>query len=83
MNTIQEGMKARDRIKAINGCSDTTMPYEWDVKPDTVSTCVEYQGCKPGYPLIWCPTHGLGHSDQKPTSTFGFWKFWSGLPARP
>jgi poly(3-hydroxybutyrate) depolymerase len=83
MNTIQEGMKARDRIKAINGCSDTTLPYQWDTNPNTVSTCVAYQGCKPGYPLIWCPTHGKGHSDQKPLSTTGFWKFWSSLPPRP
>ena len=80
MNTIAEGMKARDRIKAINGCSDTTMPYQWDVKPDTMSTCVAYQGCQPGFPLIWCPTHNKGHSDQKPITTTGLWKFWMSLP---
>ncbi|HEY3665474.1 MAG TPA: hypothetical protein VGL19_05715 [Polyangiaceae bacterium] len=79
-NVIAEGMKARDRIKAINGCSDTTMPYEWDTNAATMSTCVQYQGCKPGFPLIWCPTHGKGHSDQVPISTIGFWKFWSALP---
>ena len=78
-NTIEEGMKARDRIKAINGCSDATMPYEWDTNPGTQSTCLQYQGCKPGFPLIWCPTHGKGHSDQVPISTTGFWKFWSAL----
>jgi polyhydroxybutyrate depolymerase len=82
-NTIQMGMVARDRIKAINGCSDQTVPYEWDVNPATPSTCVEYVGCKPGYPLVWCPTHGKGHSDQVPISTVGFWKFWSALPPRP
>ena len=79
-NVIAEGMKARDRIKAINGCSDQTMPYEWDTNANTMSTCVQYQGCKPGFPLIWCPTHGKGHSDQVPISTTGFWKFWSALP---
>jgi poly(3-hydroxybutyrate) depolymerase len=79
-NVIAEGMKARDRIKAINGCSDTTMPYEWDTNPSTMSTCIQYQGCKPGFPLVWCPTHGKGHSDQVPISTTGFWKFWSALP---
>jgi polyhydroxybutyrate depolymerase len=79
-NVIAEGMKARDRIKAINGCSDMTMPYEWDTNATTVSTCVQYQGCKPGFPLVWCPTHGKGHSDQVPISTTGFWKFWSALP---
>jgi poly(3-hydroxybutyrate) depolymerase len=83
MNTIQEGMKARDRIKAINGCSDETMPYQWDVNANTMSTCVAYQGCKAGYPLIWCPTHNKGHSDQVPITTVGLWKFWSSLPPRP
>ncbi len=79
-NVIAEGMKARDRVKAMNGCSDETVPYEWDTKSTTVSTCVQYQGCKPGFPLIWCPTHGKGHSDMVPISTTGFWKFWSALP---
>jgi poly(3-hydroxybutyrate) depolymerase len=79
-NKFEEGIKARDRIKAINGCSDATMPYEWDTNPSTPSTCVQYQGCKDGYPLIWCPTHGKGHSDQVPITTTGAWKLWSSLP---
>jgi polyhydroxybutyrate depolymerase len=82
MNTIEEGIKARDRLKAINGCSDTTLPYQWDVNPDTPSVCVQYQGCMPGYPLIWCQTQGKGHSDGKPMTTVGLWKFWSSLPPR-
>ncbi|HVJ16459.1 MAG TPA: hypothetical protein VM686_13550 [Polyangiaceae bacterium] len=80
MNLIQEGINARDRIKAINGCSDETLPYAWDVNPDTPSTCVEYQGCQPGFPLIWCPTHDKGHSNQVPLTTVGLWKFWMELP---
>jgi hypothetical protein len=56
------------------------MPYEWDTNASAMSTCVQYQGCKPGFPLIWYPTHGKGHSDQVPISTTGFWKFWSALP---
>jgi polyhydroxybutyrate depolymerase len=80
-NKIEEGIKARDRIKAINGCSnDTPQPYVWDTNPATPSTCVAYQGCQPGFPLIWCPTHGKGHSDQVPITTTGLWKFWSSLP---
>jgi hypothetical protein len=44
--------------------------------------CVQYQGCKPGYPLVWCPTTGYGHSDQTASglSTIGWWKFWEMLP---
>lgn len=82
MNKIEEGIKARDRLKAINGCSDATLPYLWDVKPETQSTCVMYQGCMPGFPLVWCPTHDRGHSSQVPITTVGLWKFWSGLPRR-
>ena len=35
--------------------------------------------------LDFCTTTGLGHNDQVGTglSTFGFWKFWSSLPAKP
>jgi len=25
----------------------------------------------------------MGHSENKPISTEGFWKFWSALPAKP
>lgn len=83
MNKIEEGIKARDRIKAINGCADETKPYSWDTNLGTASPCVEYQGCEPGYPLVWCPTHDKGHSDQVPITTTGVWKFWSSLPPRP
>ena len=80
MSGVADGIIARDRIKAINGCSDETVPYVWDVNPDTPSTCVEYQGCMPGFPLIWCPSQNQGHSNQAPLTTVGLWKFWMGLP---
>jgi hypothetical protein len=37
-------------------------------------------GCKA--PTVFCTTTGQGHNDQVATgiSTFGFWKFWMGLP---
>ena len=39
--------------------------------------CVAYQGCTPGYPMIWCPTKGSTpvHSNQVPLTTVGLWKF--------
>jgi polyhydroxybutyrate depolymerase len=80
MNPIAGGIEARDRIRAINGCSDQTLPYVWDTNPATPSVCVEYQGCKPGFPVVWCATHNKGHSDGKPMTTVGLWKFWSSLP---
>lgn len=64
------------RSRAFN----STLPYSWDTNLATASTCVAYQGCKPGFPLIWCPTHNKGHADQVPITTTGLWKFWSELP---
>jgi poly(3-hydroxybutyrate) depolymerase len=75
-NLIAWGMAARDRILKTNGCATATMPYD----AGTPSPCVIYQGCMPGYPVVWCQTTGKGHSDQIPISTIGFWKFWSALP---
>jgi polyhydroxybutyrate depolymerase len=68
---------ARDRLLMENGCSKETMP--WD---PMFPGCVAYQGCKPGYPVVWCQTSGQGHSNgvQGGLSPRGFWKFWSTLP---
>jgi len=56
-NNISGGIKARDRLLKLNGCSTETKP----VAPEP---CVEYQGCKAGYPVVWCQTAGKGHSRQ-------------------
>ncbi|HEY0713986.1 MAG TPA: hypothetical protein VGF45_14995 [Polyangia bacterium] len=68
---------ARDRLIMENGCSKETQP--WD---PMFPGCVAYQGCKPGYPVVWCQTSGQGHSNgvQGGLSPRGFWKFWSSLP---
>jgi len=77
MNSFAGGQIARDRILNINGCTSQTMPYPYDGNPATVSPCVIYQGCKPGFPVVWCPTTGKGHSNQVPITTVGLWRFWS------
>lgn len=84
----QDFSGARAAIAMRNGCTTTTMPYDPGVTTDDKDLmghpilCVEYQGCKPGYPLVWCPTTGYGHSDQTGSglSTIGWWKFWETLP---
>ena len=82
-NSFAGAEKARDRILAKNGCSTETQPYDYDGDPNTPSTCVEYQGCMPGYPVVWCPTMAAAgkptHNNQVPISTVGFWRFWSSL----
>jgi polyhydroxybutyrate depolymerase len=44
-----------DALVKYNGCSSDTQP----VSP---SPCVEYQGCMPGYPVIWCVRPGDPHA---------------------
>jgi poly(3-hydroxybutyrate) depolymerase len=66
---------ARDRLLMENGCSMTdTKP--WD---PAFPACVAYQGCNPLYPVVWCQTSGMGHSNGGMYSSKGFWKFWSSL----
>jgi polyhydroxybutyrate depolymerase len=77
LNSIDGGMAARDRLVQIDGCSTQTIPYSYDGNPATPSPCVIYQGCKPGYPVVWCQTTGKGHSTQIPITTVGLWRFWS------
>jgi polyhydroxybutyrate depolymerase len=88
-NSYQQDFSgARAAIAMRNGCTTTTMPYDppfatgdKDLMGHPI-LCVEYQGCKPGYPLVWCPTTGYGHSDQTASglSTYGWWEFWEMLP---
>jgi polyhydroxybutyrate depolymerase len=77
LNLFTDGEKARDRILKMNECGTTTIPYDYDGDPKTPSPCLMYQGCKAGFPVVWCPTTGKGHSDQIPISTVGLWRFWS------
>jgi poly(3-hydroxybutyrate) depolymerase len=84
----QDYSGAREAILMRNGCSNTTVPYDPGISTNGKDLmghpilCVEYQGCKPGYPLVWCPTTGYGHSDQTGSglSTYGWWNFWEMLP---
>jgi hypothetical protein len=48
----------------------------WDA---AFPACVAYQGCNPLYPVVWCQTSGMGHSNGGMYSSKGFWKFWSSL----
>ena len=44
-----------DSLVKYNGCSA-------DTKPVDPSPCVEYQGCMPGYPVVWCVRPGDPHA---------------------
>jgi poly(3-hydroxybutyrate) depolymerase len=51
-----------------NGCSQNTVPTG-------VDQCVEYQGCRPEVPVVWCPT-GLTHTPPSYATT-EIWNFFS------
>jgi hypothetical protein len=79
---LAQAEAARDSLIERNGCTMNTMPWLPGETAFDSSSCVEYQGCMPGYPVIWCPTPG-GHTntinDSKLTP-HGLWKLWSSLP---
>ncbi len=62
------GVASRDHWVAANHCGSQTSP----VGP---GTCVEYQGCDPGYPVDWCEFDG-GHTIPSFASQ-GIWSFLS------
>jgi dienelactone hydrolase len=78
---LDQAEAMRDSLIMRNGCTMETKPWDPGEAAFNSSSCVEYQGCMPGYPVVWCPVPG-GHSNGKDTgiSTKGFWKLWSTLP---
>jgi hypothetical protein len=80
-------MQAVENIRMRNGCGTTSKPWmpTWaagEMQANT-SSCVTYDGCMAGYPLVWCQTnlgmHTNTEGDTKLTR-FGLWKLWSTLP---
>lgn len=54
------GPATRDFYVALNRCTSMSTPITGYT--DTLSNCVEFQGCDPGFPVAWCqhtdPTYG-------------------------
>ena len=46
---------ARDQFLADNHCGATTSAVD-------PSPCTSYDGCDSGYPVVWCPVDGEGHT---------------------
>lgn len=54
------GPKTKDFYVALNHCGTMSSPV--DGYTDTLSNCVEYQGCDDGYPVYWCQHHDPEYS---------------------
>ncbi|HXK20948.1 MAG TPA: hypothetical protein VNG33_24220 [Polyangiaceae bacterium] len=89
-NSYQCGTQNRDEKIKRNGCTTQTMPYTpvgLTVPAGATVDCVQYVGCKPGYPVIFCTTKNLNpqHNPQDDSSTnlttAAMWNFWTTLPA--
>ncbi len=62
----ENGPKTRDFYVELNHCGDMTEPV--DGYTDTLSNCVQYQGCDEGYPVFWCQ-----HTDPEYSGTNHGW----------
>jgi poly(3-hydroxybutyrate) depolymerase len=69
-NRIAGNITARDRLLTANGCGTMTVP-------EAPTPCVRYQGCRDGYPVVWCETTGAGHTVQSSISGPGMWAFFA------
>jgi poly(3-hydroxybutyrate) depolymerase len=69
-NEIEGSERARDRLLEANQCD-----VAQDPEPQEPAPCVRYQGCEPGYPVVWCPTDGEGHGRQDNYASAAFWDF--------
>jgi polyhydroxybutyrate depolymerase len=77
-NTLAMGMHAREALLQENACAMTSTPYT-DVPANTAGLCVQYDGCKSGFPVVWCQTSGINHDPQQTRAPDLFWKFLSKL----
>jgi poly(3-hydroxybutyrate) depolymerase len=83
---LDQTMDAVENLRVRNGCGTTTTAWKptWNAGEEMADTssCMSYDGCMAGYPLIWCPTMG-GHTNTEGDTHLtrdGLWKLWSTLP---
>ena len=69
---------AVDSLVMRNGCTAATMPWDPGEKAFDSSSCLAYQGCAAGFPVVYCSVPG-GHTDGGTLTSQGFWKFWMSL----
>ena len=65
---ISSGQTARNTFMTRNHCSTQT-------QPGSPAGCVNYQGCDPGYPVVWCTFDGV--HEPAPFAGSAIWAFFS------
>lgn len=89
-NSYGCGTQARDEKIKRNGCSNQTMPYTpvgLKMPAGVTVDCVQYMGCKKGYPVVFCttknvnPNHNPADDSSTALSTAAMWSFWMNLEA--
>ena len=65
---ISLGEASRDTFVQRNHCTTQTVP-------SSPSGCVSYQGCDPGFPVVWCPFDGV--HEPPPFAGSAIWAFLS------
>lgn len=63
---ISQGIAARDRAIAQNGCSQDSIALE--------NGCKQYQNCQDA-PVVWCQTSGFGHNIRGDVAPALVWQF--------
>ena len=66
--SLSDGQAARNAFMTRNHCSTQTMA-------GSPAGCVNYQGCDPGYPVVWCPFDGV--HEPAPFAGSAIWAFLS------
>ncbi len=69
---IVHGRNGRNGNLERNACELSTLPFD----PDP---CVEYEGCDPGFDVVWCQTEGFGHGRRDDYAAPAFWAFFDAL----
>ena len=76
---------ALSRVLKMNGCSSKnppTAPWHEEVTAIGKGVCVKYTDCPAAYPVVFCTTTGLGHSDQSDRAIPAFKLFFDELEAQ-
>jgi polyhydroxybutyrate depolymerase len=79
--SIEGGRRGRDEFIARNHCTMETTPVDGAVWCDGIPdnrqpcTCVSYNGCDEGYPVVWCEFNGP-HTPA-PNSGATIWNFFA------